>query len=493
MNNMKQCNKMLFSMILLFACALALNAQIQPGSIVEENIDEFLSTPANGFVKEIPVVVIRYLPTTDGKNIDVSKATDYGNLGNISVEDMKTRINNFDKNVKFALEEGSKFRGYKNPGTTSFLGYKVVKYLSVYRQIYTGNHKVGTDGGKDLFQPDFKKEFDELELSGFINENDIKEVWIWFGEAARPGWPSYNEDLHGGIEKHVSFVESNMASPVSGDISNSYRYNDDLYILNDTYIVYCQNFRRTQAEAIHNHGHQLESMYKYIAQNQDGNYGLFVQNFSGWGDNTYTIPPLGRAGDTHHPPNTTQDYDYQNTTLVESDIEDWKPSGGTKKQVNAQTWGSINYNWPENKSKLPQKTESQWYIYWMQNMPGFDNEIPYNSKIMTNWWDFTADWDSCQNNRIGLYKTLTSVSSPLEIEIKIFPNPVENTLNIQFNSNVQSAQIELFNVYGICILKRRIQSGFIQINTSETIPGIYFLHIKRRDGQTLKSVKIIKS
>lgn len=73
---------------------------------------------------------------------------------------------------------------------------------------------------------------------------------------------------------------------------------------------------------------------------------MFVQNFCGWGDNDYTIPPIGRAGDCHHPPNTTQDYDYLNTDLVYSDIEDWKPLGGTTKLVNCNTWGSLVYNWP---------------------------------------------------------------------------------------------------------------------------------------------------
>lgn len=383
---------------------------VKPGDVVEENIDPYLSTPVSNNIKEIPVVIIRYLPTIDGTNIDISKATDYGNLGEITIDKLKSNIDDYDKRVKFSLEEGSKFRGYKNTNENPYLGYKVIKYLTVYRQIGISNFKIGSEGGKDIFAPDYKQEFDTLGLTNFIKDNNVKEVWIWYGEAARPNWPSYDVNIHGNIQKYVSIVESNMSSPSTGDISNSHRYPDDLPVFNHTYVVYCQNFRRTQAEAVHNHGHQLESIYNYVAHRQDGNPSMFVQKYCGYGDNNYTIPPIGRAGDTHHPPNTKVDYDYLNSTLVSSDIEDWKPSGGTKKPVNVNTWGNLIYNWP-GLPDFNQRVESQWYLYWMQNMPGNNNNIAENTYKMTNWWQFTSDWDYCYNNNIGLYELINSPTS----------------------------------------------------------------------------------
>jgi hypothetical protein len=420
----------------LCAIAIQINAQVTPGSIVVESINSFLATPANNYIKDVPVVIIRYLPTKDGVNLDVSQATDYWNLGNISINTLKTNIDNYDKRVKFSLEEGSRFHGYKDLNAKPYLGYKVIKYVTVYRQIQVSDIKIGTDGGKDLFQPDYKKEFDDLNLNNLINLNHVKEVWIWYGEAARPNWPSYDNAIHGSIQKYVTFVESNMSSPSTGDISNSYRNPNDLYILNKTYVVYCYNFRRSQAEAVHNHGHQLESIYKYTANRQDGNIGLFVQNFSGWGDNNYTIPPIGRVGDCHHPPNTKVDYDYLNSNLVQSDIEDWKPAGGITKLVNVDTWGNLVYKWPGDADFL-QRKESQWYIYWMQNMPGFNTITEYNANIMTNWWHFTANWDSCYNANIGLYFSNTlpylAISSNSE---KILPTANSTkALNITSNSN----------------------------------------------------------
>ena len=102
------------------------------------------------------------------------------------------------------------------------------------------------------------------------------------------------------------------------------------------------------------------------------------------------------------PPNTTDHYDYLDPAVVLSDCEDWQPAGGSQKEVSVLTWQNLDYRWP-GVGDFPQKTESQFYMYWMQNMPGFDNQIPFLDKQMTNWWFFTADWDSAIGSNYGLY------------------------------------------------------------------------------------------
>ena len=65
-----------------------------------------------------------------------------------------------------------------------------------------------------------------------------------------------------------------------------------------------------------------------------------------------------------------------------------------KINMNKDRWGQLSYPWPGGAESVPQRTESQWYIYWMQNMPGLHNGIPYQEKDqMTNWWYLTARWD----------------------------------------------------------------------------------------------------
>src|SRR5258706_15469158 len=157
---------------------------------------------------------------------------------------------------------------------------------------------------------------------------------------------------------------------------------------------------RSQAEAVHNHGHQLESILSYVNKRQDGNTRLFWDNFCGRANGKFQP---GRCGNTHCPPNAKGDYDYQNMNLVESDCEDWTPERtGRLKAVNALTWGNINYPWPEG--TVPSgRTESQYYIYWMQNMPGLNNKIRFSDHSFNNWWQFTADWDHAVEKGIGLH------------------------------------------------------------------------------------------
>src|SRR5258706_437022 len=77
------------------------------------------------------------------------------------------------------------------------------------------------------------------------------------------------------------FGESNMSSPTTGDISNSARYNDDLPIYDRTYVLYNYNSTRWQAEAVHDHGHQLEAILSFVNKRLDGNTELFWNKFCG--------------------------------------------------------------------------------------------------------------------------------------------------------------------------------------------------------------------
>jgi len=413
----------IFLVFCLFA-GVTLFGQVTPGSVAEEQVSGFLATPAQNHVKTVPVIILRYLPTTDGINLDVAKATDYWDLGEMTLTQLKANIDQYLVGLKFSLEEGSKFHGYKDPAARPYLGYKVLKFWTIYNQIpISSTYQLGTAGGYPVYEPDFIQVYNDFGLQQYIENNGVKEIWIWFGQCAMPGWPSYNPAIHL-PQNYVEFVESNMASPVTGDISNSHRFPYDVPIAEKTAVVYCYNFRRSQAEAVHNHGHQFESIYKYVAEQQDGNYNLFVHDFSGWGEN-YSTPPIGRAGDCHHPPNTTDDYDYLNTNLVLSDIEDWSPAVGLKKLVNVDTWGNLSYAWPGSYT-WPQKTESQWYIYWMQNMPGYGSAIPYGSNFMTNWWQLTSDWDSCNIHDVGLY---SAVPSTLQVGNAIIPSGDDQCYN----------------------------------------------------------------
>lgn len=359
---------------------------LQPArAVVEETIDPFLATPAAGYVWKMPVVIFRYFPTRDGVNVD-AQASGYTS----TLAAVKSQMDKTVKQHKFMLEEGSRFHGYKDPTAPPSLGYQVVKIYTVYEDTPPG-FPTPTPG---VYFPDYSQILERFGGENFVNNLGVKEFWI--------------EHYHYG---RIAPNESNMSSPLTGDISNSYRTQGDLPIYKNTYMFYGINFTRSNNEATHNHGHQLEAILSYANQRQDNNTNIFWKQFSG--QNSNGSFQQGRCGNTHYPPNATGDYDYDNPTSVLSDCEDWTPTNtGQKKFVNNQTWRSIPYKWPAGID--PQNTESHWYIYWMQNMPGLSNRILNGNGQMTNWWAFTGDWDGSIKNGLGLYSlptTSTSVSS----------------------------------------------------------------------------------
>jgi hypothetical protein len=138
-----------------------------------------------------------------------------------------------------------------------------------------------------------------------------------------------------------------------------------------------------------------------MANRQDGAPALFSNQFVGYSNNAWAT---GRCGDTHHPVNATADYDYLNfTSTVSTDIEDWRPQGGTTTAMNAARWRDIPYAWPGG--VVPgQKTECHWYTYCRQAFPGRGNTIQDAAgQYMTNWWRFVGDWDGAVTGNIGLH------------------------------------------------------------------------------------------
>ncbi len=362
-----------------------------------EALPEDLTTPAANAVWPVPVLIIRYLPTADGENLDTSISPDFWEIGDISLADLDANILAMNRRVKFALEQGSRFRGYANPGARPSLGYRVVDQITLFEQTPPGK-VIGYDSGDPVYEPDWFAIFDRLDVRHYVEDLGVKEVWVWGPSLGH--WPSFDPEVHHAWDIRGGW-ESNMSSPVTGDISNSNRDATDLPVYANTYVVYGYNYRRSQAEAVHDHGHQIESQFGHVDGVDNGIADLFWDKFRGRDGEGNRI--LGRCGDTHSPPNTLAEYDYENPNQEWSDIADWTPYGtGTQEWINADTWGTIEYPWPDGIGDFSQRVETQWYMYWMQSMPGWANTITYDADWLTNWWEFIGDWDGAMTAHHGL-------------------------------------------------------------------------------------------
>ncbi|NLH18028.1 MAG: alpha-galactosidase, partial [Phycisphaerae bacterium] len=330
---------------------------------------------------EIPVVVVKYFPVS-GDKIDVRVTGDWGE----SLALTRSKVERIQRETIAALEEGSRYHGYKNPDAKPSLRYKVVGTLEFLEPMPLCPKRQGDE----VPMTDYNTIFARIDGKTWVQQKGVKEIWI-FG-------------YHGGV---LDLWESNMSSPF-GDTSNSNRDEKDLPILDRTYTVYHYNYQRDTGEAVEDHLHQFEALFNEI-DGRDRTPEDKWQNLLFWGkfvgsDVSHKMVPVTtpdgrkvyRCGWTHYSPNSEKDYDWSNPRIVESDIEDWRPDGlGKTIRLNADRW---------------QRNDLKWKIYWMQNIPGADHGLSYQGKPLTNWWRFVGDWDQARRNKITLTEPVSAAA-----------------------------------------------------------------------------------
>lgn len=292
---------------------------------------------------KVPVLEIRYFPLA-GERLDLSVTSNV----DLTLAEARAKCDRLTRETMEALEQGSRFRAYKNPKARASLDYQLVDTLEYLEAVPHDPNKPGYS--------DYRKILSRARLADYVKKHGVKEVWIW-------GYHS----------PQLAPWESNLSSPY-GDISNSDRDAGDLPLLSSSYTVYHYNYQRQTSEAVHNHIHQIEALMRHYG-------GELWTRFEG-------KPGAWRCGNCHFPPNGRKDYDWANKEYVMSDIEDWRPEGyGKKQRLNCDRWGGDSL---------------RWFVYWMQSMPGANNGLTYKGRPLTNWWIFMGDYDAAVANSIGL-------------------------------------------------------------------------------------------
>lgn len=338
------------------ACGCSPEKGCQPdGSCAAETIETY----------EVPVLNVSYIPVIDGK-VDITQTGDWKNP---DISALRTNIGNLTERLVNALNKGSRYHGYKDTSAVPSLNYTILEnkeFMESVPALYPTNTPA-----------DHKKILTDLDVCDYVQNKGVKEVWLWI----------YHTDK-------MYPVESFMTGPF-GSFGNGFM---DLPMCAKSYTVYDYNTGRAVTMALENHTHHIEHVL-YNIEGRDTtphdkwNELLFWGNFVG-SDFSHKIINPG-CGWTHYPPNGERDYDWYNQREVLSDCEDWKPDGtGEKKLTSCHTWsGSVCL-------------DDEGYVFkiwWMQNIPGRDNELSYQGKLLRNWWDFIGDFDKAM--QIG--KSLT--------------------------------------------------------------------------------------
>lgn len=309
----------------------------------------------------IKVFVVSYFPVK-GEMIDQSATKDVGG----TYADLKAKTERLTKEAAKLLEEGSRFRGYKNPNAKPALHYEVIGSTEFKEAIPT-RPKVGDNPP----MPDYNAIMNRIDIKRLVEKEKVDQVWMWGYHGPNGLW------------------ESNMSSP-TGDVSNSDRDNQDLPVFDRTYTVYHYNYGRGVGEMLENHLHQFEHLLNYadgrdFTPPEKWSELLFWGKFVGSDASHKIVTNPARCGWTHYAPNSEKDYDWTNPRYVETDIEDWKPDGvGKTQRMNADRWD---------------RDGIKWRVYWLQAIPSLDNGLTYKGKSLRNWYSFISNWDQARREQ----------------------------------------------------------------------------------------------
>lgn len=337
---------------------------------VPESTSQIAQSPSCTLPLQPKILQIEYYPRSlsNPANLDVQETG-----LDVSIAQQQNYVSNMSSELISLIGTATKFHGYKNPNAPQFLKYSIADTKKYYEKIPRGYLLKPQEG---VYRPNYAQIMKKENICDYVDNKGVTEVWM-FG---------YH---HGAIEPD----ESRMASRL-GDFSNSWPKENELPsefrlpVCSKPYVLYNFNYTRAVMEMFHNRIHQLENIlpraerkYPPTPENTARGASLFWGNFSEYVQ-PYTARNYNSAcGNAHYTPNWTslsQDYKYslQNSRL--NNCETWNPDSSKSTFVNANCsqWGC---------------TEKGFYMWYQQNVPGYNNGITYNGNKINNWWEAMYD------------------------------------------------------------------------------------------------------
>jgi subtilase family serine protease len=207
------------------------------------------------------------------------------------------------------------------------------------------------------FKFDYNYYLDRFNIPARIKAGEIDEVWIF-------GMP------------FAGTYESRMVG------KTAYWCNSTPIIRNDcrNFVVMGFNYERGVGEMLEDFGHRTESIMSHKFGRWD--YSMPFDSMNKWEKFTlYDAVKPGKAGcgNVHFAPNSTVDYQWGNTTYVQSTCNDWKNNypnlTGASQSVNCSTWGNGDIRLH--------------HIWWFSCIPKADGTDEQG--FLNNWWYYMAD------------------------------------------------------------------------------------------------------
>lgn len=183
-----------------------------------------------------------------------------------------------------------------------------------------------------------------------VAKNEIDEVWVF-------GFP------------HAGFYESTMGGPGAFWCNSPPLANTDAS--KRRFVIMGFSYERGIGEIEESFGHRAESIMEKTFSKTEGDANLW-QRFIRY---EKVAPGKAACGNIHFAPNSQQDYDWNNPSIVKSECYDWLLNfpdfKGDVRSVGSSEWGSGDI-----------RAHHKW---WMKHFPHVAGR---QNKIHNNWWQY---------------------------------------------------------------------------------------------------------
>lgn len=115
------------------------------------------------------------------------------------------------------------------------------------------------------------------------------------------------------------------------------------------------------------------------------------------------------------------------------------------------------------------------------------------SPTLTYYYFITGAFNGCisYTNTSVVVQACVGIDELSKAPIKLYPNPANQILNIDFNQLMEEKIIEVYDVSGKCVLSKTSNETFLELDISSFSNGMYLLKIKLDNNQCIMNKFII--
>ena len=162
-------------------------------------------------------------------------------------------------------------------------------------------------------------------------------------------------------------------------------------------------------------------------------------------------------------------------------------------QVTPPSDGSLNQNWSQSSNTVTNNVRTVIATRALNTGDAKDYVFTTSSGVrLPLLWakGDTGTFGYHGENKGPASSTLGTEAIATVPEFKVYPNPTQKTLNVEFPASIQKARVAVYNVLGSLVLQTELDQFNSKINTSAWNSGVYIMNISTSNfSQTKRIIK----